>query len=246
MHNYDIIIPHYAASEEVQTLARRCLESIREHSSDYRLIFVDNGGGEPLMDELDKHDCVVISPGTNLGFVKAVNAGIKISTAPFVVVMNNDTEAAHLWLEKLSAPLVWKSGISGPKTTTKESWQGNVPEGFAEFHTLSRKSMLAFFCAMFRRDVFEKVGLLDEDFGWGFGDDDNYCERVHRAGFELVLVTSLTIPHHHRTTFKQMFGAEKIKEMQDRAIQLHYDKMAKMGPSPEDQTRVLHITRTDL
>lgn len=240
---YDIIIPHYGVNERVQNLARRCLETIRENSKDYALIFIDNGGGELLKDELSLHHGIVMSSGKNLGFVRAINAGFKLSTAPYIVLLNNDAEAVPGWLEKLSIPLVDKVGMSGPLTTTKESWQGNVPEGFAEYHVLSRKSMLAFFCVMFRRDLVDTVGLLDEDFGVGFGDDDNYCERAHRAGYELVLVTTLTIPHNHRTTFRALYSLEDIQQKQDVAMRMHFEKM-QCNKERLDGVRVLNIGKS--
>jgi len=43
------------------------------------------------------------------------------------------------------------------------------------------------FCMLIRREVWEKVGGMDEDFGLGFFEDDDLCVRVREAGFQLVM-----------------------------------------------------------
>lgn len=222
---YDIVIPSWNCAD----YATNCLLSIKKHSQNYRIIFIDNGS-EPVQLELvkavlDTMPHLLIRNDENLGFIKATNQGIKASTAPYVVLMNNDTEAVHGWLQKLSEPLYLsgKTALSGPLTTTPLSWQGKYPKG-RRGYVIRTRGMLAFFCTMFKREVFEHVGLLDETFGVGFGDDDDYCRRVLDTGYNMALVQDLVIPHHHRTTFKQLYSKGTISMLQDNAINHFYQK----------------------
>ena len=64
--------------------------------------------------------------------------------------------------------------------------------------------MLVFFCVMIKREVINKIGLLDEKFGVGLGDDDDYCHRAEAAGFRLAFVGNLEIYHKHKATFKAL------------------------------------------
>ncbi len=48
--------------------------------------------------------------------------------------------------------------------------------------------MLGFFCVATTRSVYEKVGELDEQFGLGYFEDDDYCYRVRRQGYEIRFV----------------------------------------------------------
>lgn len=222
---FDIVIPSWNMAD----YAVNCLLSIKQHSFSYRVIFVDNGSKpeelEKVQQVLGTMPHLLISNPENLGFIKATNQGIAASSAPYIILMNNDTEAVPNWLQKLYRPLNEnrKIGMSGPLTTTPHSWQGKYPKGKTGY-VIRTNGMLAFFCTMFKREVFDKVGLLDETFGVGFGDDDDYCRRVLNAGYTMALVQDLVIPHHHRTTFKQLYKTETIQEMQRNAIDHYYEK----------------------
>jgi len=223
---YDIVIPSMNVNG-IEPVVLKCLQTIREYSKNYCLYFVQNGDDlyDSVADELALHKNVyIIQNEDNLGFVKAVNQGLLESTSPFVVVMNNDTEAVPHWLEKLRAPLVHKYALSGPSTTTPDSWQGRCSRGISPVR-LPVGHMLAFFCVMIRRDALLSVGVLDEDFGIGFGDDDNYSARAQAQGFGLVYVPEIVIPHHHRTTFKLVYSEDEIQRMQNSALTLHFDKL---------------------
>lgn len=63
---------------------------------------------------------------------------------------------------------------------------------------------LSFFCVALRRDVIESIGGLDEDFGFGLGDDDEYCHRLRTRGYSLAVRLDAFVYHHHRTTFKSL------------------------------------------
>jgi hypothetical protein len=52
-----------------------------------------------------------------------------------------------------------------------------------------------------KREVYEKIGGLDERFGLGFFDDDDLAERARRAGFELAVARDLFIHHFGSHTF---------------------------------------------
>lgn len=217
---YDIIIPHYGI-RDTPALAVRCLETIREHSTDYRVIFIDNGGEgfETVQAALSKIPHLLIRNTENLRFVRSINQGLMVSTAPYVVFMNNDTEAAPGWLEMLRTPLdeFRRCGISGPRSTDG-GWQTRT----AIRHTaiLPPGHMLAFFCAMFTRACLDELGPQDEAFApyEGFGGDDHYCALAQRKNWSLALVGELVIPHKRRTTMRAFHSEEEIKALQVEAL----------------------------
>jgi GT2 family glycosyltransferase len=228
-HRYDLILPHYGVGA-LTGLSRRCLETIRLYSRNYRLIFIDNGSPEfnLLEPEIRRHPHLLIRNTQNVGFVGAVNQGLCSSSAERIVILNNDIQTVPGWLEKLDGALIGEIGIAGPRTTAK-SWQGRWPAGRGAV-LLPQTAMLAFFCVMIRRDVIQRVGLLDQQFGVGFGDDDDYCYRAQKVGYRLALVLDLLIPHHHRSTFRALYTDHQIRYMQKAALVRYYRKHGIGGP----------------
>ena len=85
-------------------------------------------------------------------------------------------------------------------------------------HRLRRRfatANLAFFCVAIRRDVIDKVGLLDEAFGLGFFEDDDYCRRVEKAGYKMVVVDDVFVHHHLSASFNAL-GAERKRLQMER------------------------------
>jgi len=235
----DIVIPTYGQ----ENFTAKCVESIRRFTScPYRIVWVDNGSSaisrEVVLKSLEGCDYLSIWIQHNLGFVKAVNAGLKECHGEYIVLQNNDTEVTKGWIERLlkphSDPTV---GATGPMTDTEGSWQGwlnvktklypqlpnvsSLPkdqisdEVFKAMGDTARSmNMVAFFSTVFKKEVFDKVGLLDEQFGTGLGDDDDYSKRMIDAGYKVMFVPGAFVHHHHRTTFKSVYNDSEIADMQ--------------------------------
>ncbi len=96
----DIIIPHYKRRDMLE----RCLDSLEKTSYPAMgIIVVDNGGTEAGLVFLVKRyrNARLLRLTENLGYAGGCNAGLKYSTADYVVFMNDDTEHYPLWLETL-------------------------------------------------------------------------------------------------------------------------------------------------
>jgi GT2 family glycosyltransferase len=63
--------------------------------------------------------------------------------------------------------------------------------------------MLPLFCAAMRRATMEAIGPLDERFGLGMFEDDDYALRLKNAGFRLVCAEDTFIHHWGRASFSQ-------------------------------------------
>jgi GT2 family glycosyltransferase len=136
---------------------------------------------------------------THGGFAKAVNRGIQESRTPLVAIVNNDVEPAPDWLETLAAalsPEIWfASGrilqASDPgriDATYDAVCRGGAPcrlghgsrDGpvFREGRSIWSAPFTA---ALFRAELFEKVGLLDERFE-SYLEDVDFGLRCALAG----------------------------------------------------------------
>lgn len=69
----------------------------------------------------------------------------------------------------------------------------------------------AFFCTMFRADIFKRF-LLDECYGNGYADDIDYCFRIMQYGINLAYVPAAYVLHNHRTTFSSIMSKDNIQK----------------------------------
>ena len=59
------------------------------------------------------------------------------------------------------------------------------------------------FCLLHTREVLERIGFLDENFGLGCYEDFDYCVRIRQAGLRLVVAQDVFIHHHGGAAFKE-------------------------------------------
>ena len=60
------------------------------------------------------------------------------------------------------------------------------------------------FCALIPRDVWEKVGNLDERFSIGMFEDDDYSCRLRQAGFRIAAAEDCFVHHFGNGSFGQL------------------------------------------
>lgn len=90
MKDLSILLIHY----KTPTLLRHCLKSIYkdEPNLDYEIIVVDNDSQDKSVEmiEDDFPQVKLIANKLNLGFPKAVNQGIKLSSGKYILILNPD------------------------------------------------------------------------------------------------------------------------------------------------------------
>jgi GT2 family glycosyltransferase len=64
--------------------------------------------------------------------------------------------------------------------------------------------MLAMYCLAMRRQVFEEIGPLDEQFGIGMFEDDDYSLRAQKKGYRVICVEDVFIHHYGRSSFSRL------------------------------------------
>jgi GT2 family glycosyltransferase len=219
----DIIIPVYNQPK----LTEGCLKSIREHSDlAHNIILVDNASDSATRQLLDNvkasnTNVSVIRNADNLGWVRAVNQGIRASRSPYVCIMNNDTVVhTDKWLSGLVnvAERAKDIGLVNPRFETKKK----VPKGaFIEV------DFCRGYCVLIKREVIDRIGVLDEAYGLGYYDDDDFSVRAIRAGYRCVRANDVYVEHLRDSTFSAVFSEDNRRRLHEKNKALFYSKWGK-------------------
>ena len=204
-----------------------CLNSILNKTAypNYEIVIVDNNstdGTREYLKSIEGENIKVVLNDDNLGFAKANNIGINLSTGDFVILLNNDTVVTRGWIVGLLRHFKDSVGMVGPVTNSiGNEAKINVDysdlsemDAFAEYYTAKHFGeefeigVLAMFCVAIKREVIDRVGLLDERYRVGMFEDDDYSLAVKRAGYKLVCAEDVFIHHFGGATFKKYMSGE--------------------------------------
>ena len=216
-------------------LTRRCVETLLGNTSHPSLdvIVVDNGSGDgtpAYLRHVAAHDrrVRVVLNDTNRGFAAANNQGLELATGSVLILLNNDTEVHPGWhvplLQHLEDPTI---GAVGPRSdNVGNAARIDVPPAFhddlAGFtgHLAAKHRgesfeirMLGMFCVAMRREVYESVGPLDEGYGIGLFEDDDYAERIRDAGWRIVCSKDAFVHHVGQGTFRLLIDTGEYDEL---------------------------------
>lgn len=199
---------------------KACVDSIRLRTDEpYELIFVDNSSSDGTVDYLHSlSDATVIENDSNRGFPVAVNQGIAVARGDNILLLNNDTVVTMGWLRRMLDVLHSdeRIGLVGP-VSNNVSGEQRIDVGYEHFseldgwawdwgrdhgHELFETDRLVGFCLLFKREVVERVGLLDERFGIGCFEDDDFCRRANDGGFRCLIVRGAFVHHIGSATFR--------------------------------------------
>lgn len=204
---------------------RQCVGSILAHTEvPYKLILVDNGSTDGVSEYFDGvPGATIVHTGRNLGFAAGVNAGWAHAEG-HVLLLNSDTIVPRVsgdWLGRLVRALTSSSdiGMVGPRSNCVSGSQqidgldlnsidaiNAVAEARASEYEgdLRDVARLVGFCLLIRDKVAQDIGPLDEGYGIGNYEDDDYCVHVLRAGWRICIAEDCFVFHYGGRTFLGM------------------------------------------
>lgn len=203
---------------------RECLESIERNTPEpHEVILVDNGSSDgtlPYLREFcrERSGFHLIENGSNLGFAKGCNIGMRAASGGRILLLNNDTVVTRGWLSGLIDALEREPGagiagpmtneIAGPQKVAAPAYRNHEElEAFADAFRSGNygrripAKRLVGFCMLFTRELYEEVGELDERFGSGNFEDDDFCLRAALSGYGCVIAGDVFIHHYGSRSF---------------------------------------------
>jgi GT2 family glycosyltransferase len=216
----DIVIPSYRDAELVAKLVASIHATVPAGLA--RIIVADDASGAEALAALREIAGIeVIAGSENEGFAANVNRGLR-ATSPErdVVVLNSDVEARPGWLACLQYAAAEEEdiGIVGARLLYPDGriqFAGTVrnlgapqwfdhryrfkPEDWGPAGLASPTLAVTGACMYVKRDVIERVGLLDERYPMAYEDVD-WCLRTWQAGFRVMYFPAASLYHHESVT----------------------------------------------
>jgi len=199
-----IIVLHYKNWEDTN----ECLASLKNLDYPSR-----SSGQVPNFETI-----VIDNDKENRGFAGGMNVGIRQALekgASYILLLNNDTIVEPSFLKELvkAGESDKKIGILGPVIYDYQSKKIHFAGGKinrlhtkgTHISTISTKrsdqpstvnevDYITGCCLLIKKEVIEKIGLMDEDYFLYFEDVD-WCLKARRAGYKCVLVPNSKIWH---------------------------------------------------
>ena len=231
---------------------RACLQSLDEFSEWARLevIVVDNASQDGTPQFLQQWASAAtgrkaVLNQDNRGFAAANNQGLACAGGDYLILLNNDTYVTRGWIRGLLMHLQRNPdvGLVGPVTNNIGN-EARIETGYEGMEDMAKFAAahgamhagqsfpiptLAFFCVAMPRSTYERVGQLDEAFGVGFFEDDDYCRRIEAEGMHCICAEDVFVHHHLSASFDKMKSDAK-RELFERNKQTYESKWGAWTP----------------
>jgi GT2 family glycosyltransferase len=205
-------------------LTTECLDSLKEIDySNYEILLVDNGSTDGSQEYFRAQypEIVLLENEADLGFADGNNVGIRHAMngrADYVLLLSNDTVVHAQFLSELVhvAERDLRIGFVGPKIYYHDRrgqrdviafaggcvnlWIGkarNIGEGekdTGQYEDIKEVNYLQGSCLMVKREVVQRIGLLDSTF-FAYWEETDWCVRGCHAGYTLMFVPNAKIWH---------------------------------------------------
>lgn len=199
-----------------------CLEALAAQTfTSFEVVVVDNASTDGSQEWLRRHHPAVrlIQRPDNGGFSRAVNAGIRATRSEYVALLNNDTAVDPAWLTELVTALDARPGYDLATCKMILYYQpsrlnaaGDVyliaravgknrglNEPVWRYNTVERVLGACAGAALYRRRLFQEVGLFDEDF-FLMSEDTDFNLRCLIAGKRCLYVPTARVRHKYQAS----------------------------------------------
>jgi glycosyltransferase involved in cell wall biosynthesis len=220
------------------------IEQIYTCGQDFELIIVNNNSIDNTDEVIEsyikesKHKVKkVFEKNTGLG--KARNAGIAVSSGQTICFSDDDCYLTENYLIELERNFINSKSDYGqgqillfdPTDDHRVASSVIKEKKIVEKYTILNTGIIQGANMFAKRDVFEKVGLFNEDMGAGTEfpcEDIEWACRASLCGFEGILIPEIIIYHHHQRKFNSL-EAIKVLDGYDFGRGAYYASLITLG-----------------
>lgn len=237
-----IVIPNYNGKKYLVP----CLESLYQGTHiRIKVLVVDNGSKDGSIEEAKERypDAEYILLDKNYGFCRAVNEGIRACNTPYVLLLNNDTQIKPGFVECLLQTIKCEKKIFSVEAKMIQfhnqelldsagTYYNALGWAFArgrdasadKYQERCRTFAACAGAAIYRREVFEKIGLFDERH-FAYLEDIDVGYRARIQGYVNMYEPKAEVIHVGSAASGSRYNEFKTKYSARNNIYLIYKNM---------------------
>lgn len=235
-----VIIPNYNGLNFMEP----CMEALEKQTcKDFDVLVVDNGSSDGSVRWLKEKGIPSIFLEKNTGFTGAVNVGIQAAKTPYVLLLNNDTQAEPDMVGELLKTICQSKKIFAVSSKMIQMYHKELMDDAGDMYSLmgwayqrgvgrssrgyNRPREVFSACAaaaIYRREVFETIGFFDE-MHFAYLEDIDVCYRAKIFGYHNRYCPSAVIYHVGSGTSGSKYNAFKVRLAARNNVYLNYKNM---------------------
>ncbi len=202
-----------------------CLSSLyKQVYRNIEIILVDNGSSDGSVEFVESSfpGVIILRHEVNLGFAEGVNSGIRISKGKFIATINNDAEADKNWIASLmkvidsdtsagccaskmlrfnERDIIDSAGIIVCENGNAYD-RGRMETDKGQYDAQEEIFGACAGAALYRREMFEEIGLFEKDY-FAYFEDVDLSYRMHLHGWKCIFVPDAVVYHIQSATSKR-------------------------------------------
>jgi len=203
-----------------------CIESIIKNTKDYNLYIWDNGSRDDTREYLESiNPKVLLRSETNIGFLSPNNQLAKLTTAPYIILLNSDTEVRPNWDKAMIGWLqlhknVRQVGYAG--AVLNEEFKGGTI-GFG-----SKIDYIPGWSMCIARETYNEFGLFDDDnLKFAYCEDADLSLRIKEAGYEIYALYADLVAHYENKTVMEINADPEFRNWFSKVFEENHAYMQK-------------------
>ena len=242
MPKVTIVVPNYNGRGFLED----CLDSLQTQTLDnLQIMVVDNASEDDSCQFIEEKypEVELVRMSTNTGFCGAVNEGIRRSRAPYVLLLNNDTEATETFVEELYRAIQRDDNIFSCSAKMIQYFDRTKMDDAGDYYCAlgwayaygkgkpiekyDQERRIFFSCAgaaIYRKDILDEIGYFDEShFAYLEDADVGYRARIY--GYENRYIPSAVVYHVGSGTSGSVYNLFKTRYSSRNNVYLMYKNM---------------------
>ena len=235
-----IIIPNYNGLDFMEP----CFEALEKQTmKDFRVLVVDNGSTDGSVEWLKKKGIPSVFLKENTGFSGAVNTGIRMADTPYVILLNNDTKVDPHYVEAMERAISRSEKIFSVSSRMIQMYAPELMDDAGDMYSVMGwayqrgvgrpkeyygKSCRVFSAcagaAIYRRAVFDEIGLFDE-MHFAYLEDIDVGYRAKLYGYDNIYCPEAVVYHVGSGTSGSKYNSFKVRLAARNNVYLNYKNM---------------------